>query len=504
MEQVAAYTQKIDPDFFEDKFDPLPGAEDPLAAHLLTTWIYYHAEMRDGRTPLRAYLDSKPNLNPAERAWAEAQTVTHLSLLEVLSVDPSGYLELRDLLTEASYRVFDVSASKEALLHWVLVGRVTHLPDKSLLVGIYMRSLRPLQADEVREKVLRKFKKLGIPPTAQSLRGERAGRILLELSLTQTLDAHPTMLGGAVEQVTDIFEVTNAAHVKKLFNQDFMRHPVDDNRWSWLGDRIHNSIFRPKEGEVHLRGQRLTVESPSRADADRLRERVEALLGDLVQHRTRRHGQADKLQGLMPVGTLAARGPITPQGVAREQDRLWTVTPIPALNGLAPRDAMQKAASRKKLHLLLKEVTTMPKGPQTPPGLDLWAILGLDEEGQIMDMDARLPRLPRLSDTVMDWLSPELGPNWGQDIYTQAMASAVTLWNGTMDLPSALLLQDLVAKGPWDSAALQRLAIRRLALYVDPRQILDYKFIWDRGSAQLTVSFTITQKATYRKRKLTR
>lgn len=518
LDQVEAFTAATWPKLLPEKLAACPLAHDDDAmAQLGRTWVLCHAVAPDGRTPLRAFLDARRDrLSAEERAWAEAQSSAHLSLFEVISVEAGAHLVLRDRLTREEHRVHDVLASQSATPGVSLVGRVANVGGKALLAGTLPRLLRPTQAEPVRAAIERRLKKAGISRTATGLHAEAAGRIVLEVASAELEDhdraasAPPRMEGGSeIEQVKDVFEVTDPERARRQLDAHPDLRSEAPGEWIRVGPRIETTVFRPREGILTLAGKRLTVETLSRAHADRLRIEIEAALGAIATHRVRSH-EDPKLE--VPAGQIrlqALIADIAPsmEFIRREQDRLWLGQSVPALDGRTPREAAGDARGRKKLDLLLKERAVMEASVQaTPPGLDLRAVLGVSEGGRRMTPKTQMPRLPKLSEALLDWFGA-VSPWTADDArapdsairFEQRAGAAVKLWNCT--LPGLArddrdrVVEALAADGPWDGAAIERLIARRTRLFgEDERRVERVETRCSGGEPALVVAFSYARR----------
>jgi hypothetical protein len=98
--------------------------------------------------------------------------------------------------------------------------------------------------------------------------------------------------------------------------------------------------------------------------ADWLRERIEAACGDLIRHRIREHSDPSARLGNLDEGSDKAKKPpgIPPPEagkILREYKEKhyaeWTDSPLPALDGRTPREAVRTKEGKSRVDLLLKE-----------------------------------------------------------------------------------------------------------------------------------------------------
>ena len=107
---------------------------------------------------------------------------------------------------------------------------------------------------------------------------------------------------------------------------------------------------------------------PTRARADALRARVERACGKQIQYRAREHADpTSDAVVLRPPGPAPATS--VPEEALLEYKRRhyadWSDHPLPALNGMTPREAVRTAGGRAAVDNLLKE---MENQEQRVPG----------------------------------------------------------------------------------------------------------------------------------------
>lgn len=497
-ERLTAATEARWPGFIGAARATCPLSGDELAmAGLGNTWIACHAQTPDGRTPLVAYLDQNlERLQPDERRWAEATARAHLSLHEVVEVAPP-FVTVRDVLLKAEARVRDVGLSGHARAGLGVLARVVHVEGKALIAGAHTRLLGPVELETTRARAERRLSKAGIPRTPEGLRSEAAGRALMELALEalDTRGAAPIRVegGSAPERVEDVFDVRSVAHVRAKLAASAALIDAPEG-WTLVGPFIDESVLRPNRAALSLRGARLHVESWSRAHADEARREVEALVGaGQLTHRARSH--EDLALPATPRGValqaLVATGIVDPAGVQREQDRLWLAQPVPALNGKSPREAARDGRTRKKLDALLKERALHA---DQPGALDLRAHLGVAEGGRRLSDAERAPRLPRMSEVLLDWVAAIDGADLAtkRAAFERLARALAPIWNASREGVTEAERAELLARiAPEDRLAredVERLVRRRLRLFADePREVGAVEVVWSATGPALRV-----------------
>lgn len=331
-----------------------------------------------GQTALDLYLEERGGALDAEaRALVEAGRAAWFSYHEVIGAIPGQSITLRDLLAGEERTVQEKTASRSVHVRDVLLARVVALPDRAILAGCHLRSLRPRDGEEARRRLRAALKvRSGKLPMAKLREAGWDGTLFrIWQDLVNEGDARPMPRlqntdGEELILTVDRFNVAAGKEAEVLAGlealPDAQREDDED------GSPV---VCLVKEGnakglmETTLIGRAivgkgiLRLETNSRERADRLRGLAEAKLGALVTFRVREHSDpvAQIAKGGRPAGP-AAREPMPPEALEMvrqmqaEHYRRWVDEEIPALGGLTPREAAKrKGAARKQLELLLAE-----------------------------------------------------------------------------------------------------------------------------------------------------
>lgn len=368
---------------FEEYFD------DPMdVAQLSVPWAIYQYQI-EGASIFDRYAAMKSAyLSADERAWQKPQHASSLSVWEVVTVDPGVSVTMRDLLTGEERCVSDTTASKTLVARDTALARVVDIEGLSLFSGLHPQGLPPREAAHVVQMMRAGLSARG-NLTAAQLRDNAASSVLIGIweeivasledqsPLPQALrntDGDPFLL------TTDHFHI--APGMRSTVETQLLSIPGAEPpepgtepptyvfvRRTGSSEQDRNVIV----GQATLAGQALTVETNSIQRADALRARIEEACGDAVRHRIREHVDplSEKSRRAMLSPTRDTRPPEHGQILHELQRRHyteWLDTPIPALRGNTPRQAVKTKKGRQDVDLLLREFENREqRRPDAPP-----------------------------------------------------------------------------------------------------------------------------------------
>lgn len=345
---------------------------DELELQLALPWVAFHYPNDDGRSMGQRFAERHSGrLTAGLRDLLQWQLAAWLSVWEVQSVDVGVGLELTDLLTGQSRFVHEVRGSTSGLHRGAaLLGRVVDAGDTPFLAGIHFKPLGPLDADFVVKAIRRHCRVRTKPISTTRLQDPAVQLVLLDAwrRACEARKAPPTLVnseGHMLVLTSDHFQFAapdRKAVIRGLANLEGAEEPHVSGAEAVIpiSVRTRGDIA----GQLTLIARaivsttRLTIETNSTERADRMREHVEARLGRLVKHRLR---EEQSQESLSRQSALEAPEPTPPEIAAairdmRQQHMMaWIDEAIPALNGLTPRKAMEKAGSRRDLTVLLKD-----------------------------------------------------------------------------------------------------------------------------------------------------
>ncbi len=353
---------------------------------LAIPWSVYHYRT-EGQSVLDAYLEESPRrLSGAERGWLEAQQAAWLSLWEVRDVERGVSITLRDLLTDETRCVHEVSGSQTLVARDVLLARIVDHKGIFLLCGSHPRPLPPTPAAEVLRRARGRLRRKRAVPV-ERLRDEAVGRYLIKrweeavddldaayadrqasLPELQNTDGDPLLVtidhfdiasgkrSDVEERLAELAEVDPPEAGESTPVYVFLRS----------GNALHKSWENTVVGHGRLLATSLQLETNSKSRADVLRARVEAACGNLISHRVREHTDPLSEKALLPeTGRKGASESPPPEAerlildFKRRHYADWPDHPLPALDGKTPREAVQTVGGRGAVDVLLKEMENL-------------------------------------------------------------------------------------------------------------------------------------------------
>ncbi len=358
--------------------------------------------MRNGRTPIEMFLDdpeASSRLHPVAREYVEGWGRTSMGLYEVQDVIPGGSLVLKDLLTRRSVTVLERSASQSLRKWGALFTRVVRVGDVGLLTGPILEvprrklewtvdSLKRVKEEPGNKSVTwaRFFKKhwdyipfLWFMMWVSPLKGMEFvnfdGDELREISVEYVL-----VPGGC-----------DRASVRLDAMEELSRD--DHDSWRWVEERDRGKLENVSVAMVCLEGDSMVLRVNSREREEKVRERIDDVLSELVVKIERSEDAIDvEAMGREETSSdVEQEDEPIPLDVQRQivhemlstHYRSWVDEPVPALDGLTPREAVAKRSHRQRVISLLKdiEVDTARRSSDDPgAGFDfswLWKELGL-------------------------------------------------------------------------------------------------------------------------------
>jgi hypothetical protein len=361
--------------------------------------------MRSGLSPIDWFLDdpeASGDLHPAAREYVEGWGRASMGLYEVQEVVFGESLVLKDLLTRRSITVLERSAS-QSLGKWdALFTRIVRMGDVGLITGPALQvPRRKLQW------VIDSLKKVKNRPGDRSVTWARFFKknwdvvphlwFLMWVAPLKGL-ALRNFDGHELRDISVTYSLVSGGGARAAVRLDAMEElsREDDGRWSWIEERDRGTMENVSLAWLSVEDDSVVLHVNSREREERVRERIDDVLGELVV-KVERSDEAMDMEtirkGPRPVDDDREDEPI-PLDVQREvihqmlatHYRRWLDEPIPALDGLTPREAVKDRDNRQRVISLLKgiEVDAARRGSDDPAsGFDfgwLWRELSIRKQ----------------------------------------------------------------------------------------------------------------------------
>lgn len=328
---------------------------------------------------VRRYLDSPRRV--AHRELLEADLAAWAAVLEVVEIRPGVGITALDLLSGETVEVADVSLSRSVPSRALVMAFLAQHAGETYVANMHPFTMPPVDGHEAVAR-LRKALKLveGQWLTRDDLRSfdvKSAVAVNWSLAVVALLDRpEPNLVnadGDPLLIVTDHFTVAPGASsdlIERARAIEGAGEPEADE------DEIHFTFTKPANGKggalertilghLTLRGERATLETNSLARADLVKARFLYGCGDLVTLKGR---ETEDPRTLVEQAASDDDEPADESLPTEEALRFlasykekhygdWPDHPLPALDGLTPRQAAAGPPSmRGRLDLLLKDL----------------------------------------------------------------------------------------------------------------------------------------------------
>lgn len=350
--------------FFGPSSVPGPGGTDQAA---FTEWVLYdYVAPRLGRTLTEEFLArNRGQLTDRECSLIEQWSRSRFSLFEVQRVEPEEGIEIKDLLTGEVLFARDVTASRHSALWDCLLIRVEEAEGGGMqLSGVGLAIPRP-HCQPLRQWILGEQEKSGLPwPRYLRANSHRLRQKALELhekaaaSLKMmSAEGDPLVFSKAAYDVLDGPAVVRALESSEVLD----RIDPAGGEFDWYEKPRGQSDSRRVLGTLRIEAGRLVLECNSRQRLARGRDLLENLAGAAVLHRGDEFTGFEKAMRQVKRSGSAPANKVPPE-IEREivqkamaaHYRTWPDTPLPALGGKTPRQAVATPEGREQVIDLLK------------------------------------------------------------------------------------------------------------------------------------------------------
>jgi len=355
-------------------FDKSPAQlkEAELESGDFAQWmIYDYRSPATGRTPIEEYLHRKGgSLNERDRAALESWRDARYGLYEVERVEEGRGIHLRNLFTDETPFVHDVSSSNELVRGDCLLSRVELFEGRHEFSGngtIVPRGQVATLIDRIKTEA-----KAAAQAPAEFVRANshRLHRVVKEISDDWLSNVEiRNAEGDLVELCSAAYEIINEPELlrtlrgleelEEIHNEPGGRGTI---RFAWLETVVKER--RRSYGSIEIQDGQLKLECNSRNRLELGRDILEAKAVGSLQH------LADAFESMDTVKKRVADRPPTkkPSSVPPEVERevvlefleqhyaKWPDQKLPALGGKTPRQAVKTAAGRQAVEQLIRDM----------------------------------------------------------------------------------------------------------------------------------------------------
>jgi hypothetical protein len=365
--------------FFEDL------EVEPEDSQLFMPWAVHHWPVQG--LPVREWFlaERGARLDAASREWLEAQRPVVVSVWEVREVREGEGVRVKDLLRGEERFVRELRGSFQLRVRHAVLGRVVDHAGVSVFCGLYPVPLPPAWASDVVLAARHGLKvrggkpvpheKLADPVTVLNLlHAWQDAELAWEEDVACAEEQPLTLMntdGEPLLLTVDHFEFAPEERARVLAGLERVRGSEVEEEglpavYGFLKEGSATVV-----GRAEVREATVMVETNSVARADALRTRVEASCAGLLRFRVREHTDPVALMWKMEA---AGGAPV------RGED--WVDTPLRALRGKTPRQAVRSAGGRREVDTLLKELEFLEEDLPGWERVDYSALrgeLGLEE-----------------------------------------------------------------------------------------------------------------------------
>ncbi len=363
-------------DLFNDDFDE----EDET---LFNLW-YFHDYVSDryGSDMVSLFEKEKGGkLDEADREILASWKNTILGLFEVVDVEYSKGVLLRDLLTDERYFVRDISLSKSVFKWDCIFMRLNKVGEEWGGIGT-CRILSQPQADVMKETIESKFADSGVPTLQDYLHKAYPSisimhRIFYLLSEFAPMPELRTMDGEAIIFSKATYKILDKRKVgERLEKCSEIDHTEEEEAYTWYEEIPEEERRFDGErrilGSITIDGGKLTLECNSRERLARGRELLSGIMND---------GIVFIKEDFEDVGSAMERMEKEDKGKGRKKQETeeipeelrrrlkeeyllnhyknWLDMDVPALEGQTPRQAVKTTDGKQKLIEMLKDIENM-------------------------------------------------------------------------------------------------------------------------------------------------
>lgn len=339
----------------------------PQAGVMRTGWLWFDAELPDGRTLTDRFLTEEgASLTPGERAFLDQACATSQNLYEVEEVRLDEGMTLRDLAGGERLWVRERSATHHVARWDLIVARLMPRPDGSLVFEAGLLQIPPRAAERLlpqwrtAERVFHSHAPHAAPWTVRKRLGHLLSRWWITLVAFRPLPTVVTAEGDPVTFTSVRFDVTDRDSLRAALGDAPELEEVEPGCFNWHEE---TPAYCRLLGTIRLTDEHLTLDAASEVRAERGRQMLERLAPQALRYRLtsfedikQAMERAESRHRAEPAKPLPPDDATEVLGTFYEQHyRAWVDQPVPALDNQTPREAARDPRRRPKLIALLKE-----------------------------------------------------------------------------------------------------------------------------------------------------
>ncbi len=361
------------------------------------TYFLWDYEIESGKTVADFFVAKNfTRLDRAERAYIERMRASHMGLYEIAEIELDRGLWLIDLLSGERLWVRERLATHQVHRLQVIGARTMLEMDGQRVFDGTFYVFTPTQGYEARAFLMREratylesHPNADNPNFLKNCGASSLDQYWVDHIFLAPLPKFVTFDGDEIALCEMTFTVYDRAALRAAFTEreDFVQEDI--NQWSWVREWQPESERLVFLATLRLRIKSLTVDTKSRERAERIRTLLNKIAGDALEFRKMKVTDVDAERLSQEEPTTLPRTPRLSREQREESEAAlerfyeeWLDLPVPMLDNLSPRQAIQHSELRPRVVLLLKEITYNMESKRAPgqaaPNADrLWKELGL-------------------------------------------------------------------------------------------------------------------------------
>ena len=346
--------------------DPPAGVDDETLSMETLDWLIHdYVPPRLGHPIIEEFLKRSPGgLTMRQRKILEAWSRAHFSLFEVQEVRQGSGVRLKDLLVGGESFVYDVNTSKRAAPWDCYLARVEEFEGRHVFTATVLIIPQP-EVAPLKEWAIGAQQRSGLSwdaflrANSHKMRQEASRLINRGADSMQLVSFEGDELVFSRARYTALDE---AALRRALDQSKALDRQEDPAEYAWLDEAEDATGGRRVFGHLRIAGGQLTLECSTRQRLERGKVLLRKLAGKHLRH------LGDDFTGWQSAMRDRKSSPGPPEGShlppegerevvqkwLTEHYRKWLDTPLPALDGKSPREAVATPKGRAQVVDLLK------------------------------------------------------------------------------------------------------------------------------------------------------